>query len=354
MGLLWRTATRTLTATLVLWPLLAVPRTPPPARPDQNAALYSISALGAGRKRPQPVWVAVENARQLARVNVRTGKVTRRLDVPGRPHNIVVNKAGTVASALWSEHRIVVVRRNRVKPVKLGGAPHDVKMGGGRIVVANQGSRRIQLVSLRGKRTGRIILRANPHDLAIAPGEKRAWVTLEGTDDMAFVNLKTKKVVRYKSTGKSPHDLLFAPDGRLWVTDWNGAFHVYSRRGHLLKSKALGDEAHHLAFTRDGSQVWITDHGAHRIFVISTRSYKVLKRIRIRGAPHHVTITSDGKKAVVADHDRGLLIVYRVDTRTRLRKIRVGPGPHGVWAVPASAANNGRAGWIPVRGRVDR
>jgi DNA-binding beta-propeller fold protein YncE len=250
----------------------------------------------------------------------------------------VVNKAGTVASALWSERRIVVVRR-KVKPVKLGGAPHDVKMGGGRIVVANQGSRRLQLVSLRGNRRGRILLRANPHDLAITPGGRRAWVTLEGTDDMAFVDLKRRKVIRYKSTGKSPHDLLFAPDGRLWVTDWNGAFHVYSRRGRLLKSKALGVEAHHLAFTRDGRQVWITDHGAHRIFVISTRTYKVLKRIRIRGAPHHVTITSDGKKAVVADHDRGLLVVYRVATRTRIGRIPVGAGPHGVWAVPARARN---------------
>jgi DNA-binding beta-propeller fold protein YncE len=339
MGLLCRTATRTLTATLLLSPLLAMTVTPRPGSPDQTAAGCSIPALGAGRRPPQPVWVALEDARQLARVNVRTGKVTRRLDVPGHPHNIVVNRAGTVASALWSERRIVVVRSNKVKPVKLGGAPHDVKMGGGRIVVANQGSHRLQLVTLRGKRRGRIPLRANPHDLAIAPGQKRAWVTLEGTDDMAFVNLKGKKVVRYKSTGKSPHDLLFAPDSRLWVTDWNGAFHVYSRRGRLLKSKALGDEAHHLAFTRDGSEVWITDHGAHRIFVISTRSYKVLKRIRIRGAPHHVTITSDGKKAVVADHDRGLLVVYRVATRTRLRKIRVGTGPHGVWAIPAGGGN---------------
>jgi hypothetical protein len=190
-----------------------------PLEASATSALHSSASTSAvcstrpptsAASRPQPVWVALEDARQLARVNVRTGKVTQRLGVPGRPHNIVANKSGTVAAALWTERRIVVVRNNKVRPVKLGGAPHDVKMGGGRIVVANQGSHRLQLISLRGKRRGRILLRANPHDLAIAPSGRRAWVTLEGTDDMAYVSLKRRKVIRYKSTGKSPHDLLFA------------------------------------------------------------------------------------------------------------------------------------------------
>jgi DNA-binding beta-propeller fold protein YncE len=164
-------------------------------------------------------------------------------------------------------------------------------MGAGRIVVANQARHRLQLLTLKGKRRGRILLRANPHDVALAAGGRRAWVTLEGTDDMGLVSLKRKKVIRYKSTSRRPHDLLVAPDGRLWVTDWNGAFHVDSPRGRLLKSKPLGVEAHHLAFTPDRPQVWITDHAAHRIFVVSTKNYQVLKRIRIRGSPHHVTIT---------------------------------------------------------------
>jgi DNA-binding beta-propeller fold protein YncE len=338
----WAATARILTAGLLFSPLLVMPPMQPTDSRADAAVECSIPALGGARKTGQPVWVALEGARQVARVNVRTDKVTRRLDVPGRPHNLVANESGTVAAALWAERRIVVMRK-KVKPVKLGGAPHDVKMGGGRIVVANQGSHRLQLVSLRGNRRGKILLRADPHDVAIAPRGRRAWVTLEGTDDMALVDLKRKKVIRYKSTGRRPHDLLFAPDGQLWVTDWNGAFHVFSRRGRLLKSKSLGVEAHHLAFTPDRPQVWITDHGAHRVFVISTKTYKILKRIRIRGAPHHVTITSDGNKAVVADHDRGLLVVYRVATRTRIDKIAVGAAPHGVWAVSRAGGGNKQA-----------
>jgi hypothetical protein len=290
--------------------------------------------LDTRQRSDQYVWVALEDARRIAKVDLRKRRVVRKLKVAGNPHNIAVNGAGLVATTLWGDDRVALVKGKWRKGVKIAGAPHDVKIGGDRVVIANQGAARLNMLSLKGKKRGYALLKANPHDVALTPSAHKAWASLEGSDDLAVINLRRKKVKRYVSTGKSPHDLLFSPDGRLWVTDWNGAFHVFSRKGKLLRSRSLGEEAHHLAFTPDGRQVWITDHAAHRVFVVSTRKYKVLKRISIAGSPHHVAITSDGKKAAVADHDRGLLIIYRVATRTRLAKIDVGAGPHGVWAVP--------------------
>ncbi|MGH2807890.1 MAG: YncE family protein [Actinomycetota bacterium] len=221
-----------------------------------------------------------------------------------------------------------------MRHVYLGGSPHDVKITGWRIVVANQTANRLQLVTLSGERRGEVLLSHDPHDVAVAPNGYVAWATLEGSDRLARVHLRKKRVLRYVATGKRPHDILFSPSGRMWVTDWGGAIHVFSRKGRHIRSRPLGEEAHHLAFTPDGEQVWVTDHGAHRVFVLSTRSLKIVKRFRIRGAPHHVTITRDGRRAVVADHDTGRLIVYRVATLTRVAKIPVGAGPHGVWNAP--------------------
>lgn len=305
----------------------------PSSQPGHSSASEPTTSSRTGGQR-QVVWVALEDAHRIARVNLRTRRVVRRLQVSGRPHNITVNKAGLMATTLWNNERVALVKGRWRKGVRLAGAPHDVKIGGGRIVVSNQGAARLNIIGPKGKRRGRVLLKANPHDLALTPNGNLAWVSLEGSDDLAVVNLERRRVRRYVSTGRSPHDLLFSPDGRLWVTDWNGAFHVYSRRGRHLRSRSLGQEAHHLAFTPNGRQVWITDHAAHRIFVISTRRYRVIKRLRIGGSPHHIAITPDGKKAVVADHDRGLLIVYRVATMRRRARIRVGAGPHGVWAVP--------------------
>lgn len=284
------------------------------------------------------VWVSLEDAGRVAKVDVAGRRVLRRLDTPGGPHNITVGPDGTVVTALWSSDRIAIIRDGEVRFVDLGGAPHDVKIARNMVVVANQGSARVQLVKLDGTLKRRIKLVADPHDLAVDPEQRRAWVTLEGRDELAVVNLLRRKPVRYVRTGQSPHDILFAPDGTLWVTDWGGELHVFSvPRGKLLDTVPLGIEAHHLAFTADGRLAWITDHGADRVFVVRVRTRNVVTSRRFTGEPHHVAVTADGKWVVVADHANGRLIVYNAETRRRVGRIRVGAGPHAVWAAPATS-----------------
>lgn len=291
-------------------------------------------AAAAGRS-DRIVWVSLEGDGELAKVDLAEG-VVRRVDTRGGgPHNITVGPDGTVVAALWASDRIVIFRDGERTFVHLGGAPHDVKIARNLIVVANQATERIQLVKLDGTFRRRILLKADPHDLAIDPQQRHAWVTLEGSDDLAVVDLFDRdRRVRYVDTDASPHDLLFAPDGKLWVTDWNGALHVYAgRRARLVESIPLGVEAHHLDFTPDGRFCWITDHGAGAIFVIRVRTVRVVERIDFPGEPHHVTVMPGGRRVVVADHANGRVILYDAKTRERVRTIRVGSEPHGVWAV---------------------
>jgi len=291
-------------------------------------------AAVAGRSN-RIVWVALEGAGELAKVDLEEG-VLRRLETRGGgPHNITVAPDGTVVAALWASDRIVIFRDGERTFVDLGGAPHDVKIARNRVVVANQATERIQLVKLDGTFVRRILLKADPHDLAIDPKRRHAWVTLEGSDDLAVVDLLDRREpVRYVDTDGSPHDILFAPDGRLWVTDWNGALHVLrGRRGRLVRTISLGVEAHHLDFTPDGRFAWITDHAAGKLFVLRVRRVRVVERIDFPGEPHHVTILPSGRRAVVADHGNGRLVVYNTQTRERVKSFRVGSEPHGVWAV---------------------
>ena len=291
------------------------------------------AAAGAGEQR-RLVWVALEGANKIVKVDVDRSDVLGRRGVPGAPHNLTVSPSGnTVATTLWSGGSVVLRRSGDQRSVALGGSPHDVKIAGGRVVVTNQTQARLDILGTTGTRRRSIALKADPHDVALRWRGRQAWVSLEGSDDLAIVGVRSGRV-RYVSTGKAPHDLLFAPDGKLWVTDWAGAIHVFSRRGRRVKTIPLGVEAHHLDFIPNGRQAWITDHAAHRVFVVTTTRYKVLKRFGVRGAPHHIAITSDGERAVVADHDRGLLLVYDVDDLRRVRGIPVGRGPHGIWSAP--------------------
>ena len=289
------------------------------------------------------VWVALEGANQIVKVDIDEKRVIARRTVAGAPHNLSISPSGsTVVAALWGDRSLVLRRGGQQTTVELGGSPHDGKIGRGRIVVANQTEARLDIVTNEGRFRRSIALKADPHDLALRRDGRQAWVTLEGTDDLAVVSLRGSNV-RYVSTGKAPHDLLFAPDGKLWVTDWAGAVHVLSRRGRVVETIPLGVEAHHLDFTPDGRQAWITDGATRRVFVVRTSNYSVRKRFFFGGVAHHIAITPDGDRAVVADNERGLVIVYNVNKLRRMGRVRVGAGPHGIWSLPPRHATAGRA-----------
>jgi DNA-binding beta-propeller fold protein YncE len=187
--------------------------------------------------------VAAEDGRSVSRVDLRQRAVALTVSVPGRPHNLAALPDGGAVVTLPGEGRIVLVdRRGRRTVVRLGGSPHDVKIAGDTLVVANTAAARLDLVGTGEERRGRIALRGRPHDLAVTPDGRRAWVSLEGSDRIAVVDLRARAVSRYLSTGRRPHDLLLGRDGRAWVTDWDGGLDVYAASGRRLGEVALGEE----------------------------------------------------------------------------------------------------------------
>jgi hypothetical protein len=137
--------------------------------------VISSASASQATSRDRIVWVALEGDGELAKVDVADG-VLRRVDTRGGgPHNITVAPDGTVVAALWASDRIVIFRDGERTFVELGGAPHDVKIARNMIVVANQTTERIQLVKPDGTFLRRILLKADPHDLAIHLNERHAW-----------------------------------------------------------------------------------------------------------------------------------------------------------------------------------
>jgi YVTN family beta-propeller protein len=286
----------------------------------------------------QRVWVGVEDAERLVLVDLVEQKVVEEHEMPDGPHNVTVAADGTAAAALYRGTDLAIVRDGELTFVELGATPHDVKASGDLFIVANEVGERLDLVTLDGNHLGSIPLRGQPHDTAIAPDGLTAWVTLNHTDQLAVIDLEAHEIIDYVPTGQAPHNILFGPDGRFWVTDWRGPVHAFSAEGELLETLPVGEEAHHLAFTPDGGEVWVTDHRTREAIVIDTDRYEVLARLEIPGNPHHINITADGALAAVADHTNGTLVVFDVATRERVATIEVGAGPHGVWAVPAGTA----------------
>jgi DNA-binding beta-propeller fold protein YncE len=301
-----------------------------PAGAPTSAPTPSATTPSAAR-RAAVAWVAAEDGRLVSRVDLERRAVALTVAVPGRPHNLAALPGGGAVVTLPGEGRIVLVdARGRPTTVRLGGYPHDVKVAGRTLVVANTAAARLDLVGAEGRRRGSIPLRGRPHDLAVTSDGRRAWVSLEGSDQIAVVDLRTRTAARYLSTGRRPHDLLLGPDGRAWVTDWDGGLNVYAPSGRLLREVALGEEAHHLAFTPDGAQVWLTDSPGRLVFVVDTRSLRLAARLPLQGAPHHLAVV--GGWAAVADNTNGTVVLLDAASKRRAGRVRVGAGPHGLAA----------------------
>jgi len=282
-------------------------------------------------RRAAVAWVAAEDGRSVSRVDLERRAVALTVAMPGRPHNLAALPGGGAAVTLPGEGRIVLVdARGRPTTVRLGGYPHDVKVAGRTLVVANTTAARVDLVEIGGRRRGAVPLRGRPHDLAVTADGRRAWASLEGSDQIAVVGLRTRTAPRYLSTGRRPHDLLLGRDGRAWVTDWDGGLNVYAPSGRLLREVALGEEAHHLTFTPDGAQVWLTDSPGRLVFLVDTRSLRRVARLRLEGAPHHLAVV--GRWVAVADNTNGTVVLLDAASKRLVGKVRVGADPHGLAA----------------------
>ena len=306
------------------------PRSSPRSRPTTGPTTTIPSATSpTAPPAPASAWVANELGRSVTHVDLVSGDVLASYETPGAPHNITVGPAGYVAVTLPREGILQLVHPSSgSRTVTLGGQPHDVKAAGSRFVVANEGSATIHVLESDGRRVDDISLPAQPHDLAIAPDGRTAWVSLDGSNRLAVVDLDRRVVQRMVPTGGSPHDLLFSPAGELWVTDWNGPVSVFSGDGEFRGRVELGPQSHHLAFT-DESEGWITDNSAGRVFVVDTVRRTLLATIDTPGAPHHIAIV-DGHAAVAVDI--GAAVVYDVTTRVETARVPTGSGPHGVGA----------------------
>lgn len=319
------------------------PTTPAPAPADEDQSSPATPAADATSPMlgttQAAVWVAVEEAGTLVLVDLAASEVVRTHRTGDGPHNITVAADATVAAALYASTDLAIIRDGELHTVTLGGRPHDVKATDRWFVVANEAGRRIELVEHDGDRGARVGLRAQPHDLDVTADGDRAWVTLNGTDQLALVDLTTPQVAAYVPTGKRPHDIRIAPDGTIWITDWDGPVHVLGPDGEVETSIPLGVEAHHLAFTPGGEEAWVVDHATRKAYVVDTAARRVVAELQLTGSPHHVAITPDGVLAAIADHTNGALVVFDVARRERVATIPVGPGPHGVWALPAQPAH---------------
>ena len=179
-----------------------------------------------------------------------------------------------------------------------------------------------------------------------------ALFTCEVNHRLAKVDMVHHKVVGYLNLGKHsmPQDVRVSPDGKVFYVADMLADGVEIVDGlHLKKIGFIhtGVGTHGLYPSRDGTRLYVTNRGSHRIpgpphgkgsiSVIDFATQKVVANWPIPGggSPDMGNVSADGKTLWLSGRYDN--VVYAIDTTTgAVHSIKVGKEPHGltVWPQP--------------------
>jgi DNA-binding beta-propeller fold protein YncE len=282
---------------------------------QRTARIVEHFAVGALPQHVTPswdlrtLWVTNDAGNSLTPIDPRTGHPGRSVPVQD-PYNLYFTTDGRRAIVVAEAHRELDFRE-----------PHTM-----RLVKA------LRLPSCDGV----------DHMDFTADG-RLALVSCEFAGRMVVVDLARERMVKTIDlrAGAMPQDVKLSPDGRtFYVADMasNGVWLIDAHALRKERFQPTGRGAHGLYPSRDSRYLYVSNRNAGTITLISFRTRRPVRTWRIPGggSPDMGGVSADGR--VLWLSGRYNSEVYAISTRTGrlLHRIRVGHGPHGlcVWPQP--------------------
>ena len=173
-----------------------------------------------------------------------------------------------------------------------------------------------------------------------AHSEGRLLVLNKADDTLMVFDVPSHVLLKTIPVGREPHEVAVTPDGRkayvanvgddsLSVVDLS-----QGKVARTLKPDSM-DQPHGLAVTPDGRHLFVTSEGSHRLYLIDARRDVVQRSITTnQKGSHMVTIGQKGTRAWVANRGSDSLSLYELPGLKLLRTMKVGPGPEGIALSP--------------------
>lgn len=269
-------------------------------------------------------------------IDMATHKELRRIPVLREPHHWALTPDGksllvgdTVGNELFAlDPATGALQRTIpcVDPYQLWFSPN------GKFLVVN-GLARNQIDVYDGatfKLVKRFPARTMPSHLAYSPDSGMVFVSLQGTDRLMAVDLKTMSVLWDKPVGRTPAGVLWL-NSKVLVADMGADYlaEVDPADGHVLRHIIAGKGAHNLFLSPDGKTLWVNNRVAGTTESLHADSLTPIRTYKIPGGPDDMAFAPDGKLWITR---RWAETVAVLDPATGdYETIDVGRSPHGIF-----------------------
>ena len=176
----------------------------------------------------------------------------------------------------------------------------------------------------------RVPARSMPSHIAYAPDSSVVYVSLQGSNRLMAISVRTSSVLWNVPVGETPAGVLWDHDHVLvGLMGENGIAVVDPTDGHVERMIRTGRGAHNLFFSPDGKLIYVTNRVAGTISVLNRATLRLVRDYRVPGGPDDIEFAPDGTLWVTQRFDHGVLFL---DPKTgAYSRIDVGRSPHGIF-----------------------
>jgi YVTN family beta-propeller protein len=196
--------------------------------------------------------------------------------------------------------------------------PRRPAAGSGLLLVANKSDRTLGIIDPEaGVQVATVAASgATPHEVAASPDGRFAYLPIYGDSGvgragsdgrtMDVIDVASRRTVATIDFGRPerPHEALFGPDGRLYVTTelTNTISVVDPRTNAVVDRVPTGQaESHMLALSRDGKRAWTSNVGPGTVSAIDLAGRKVTAVIPVSGKAQRIALSVDERWLFTAD-----------------------------------------------------
>ena len=211
-----------------------------------------------------------------------------------------------------------------------GDMPHEVAVSpdGKRAFVVNYGGTTIDLFDVQNlKKIGRCDLSPNsrPHGI-VWTRSGGILVTTEGSATLTLVTPDCGRAAAIPTGQKTSHMVVADEErGRAYVSNLGSrtVTAIDLKAGKKIADWTAAEEPEGLDLTPNGSELWVANRGTASVFVLDAMTGKRLASIDVGKVPIRLAISPDGRWAATSNLQDGTISLIDVKTRKVARTIPV-------------------------------
>jgi YVTN family beta-propeller protein len=178
-------------------------------------------------------------------------------------------------------------------------------------------------------------LKSPGEDWVLASDNKRLYVSLPQSNQVAIVDVRAWNVIAHVDAGVKPMRVALQHDQRyLWVGTDEGVTVIDTVTAKAVARIKTGAGAHEIAFNDDDSVAFVTNKESGTVSVIDIRKLTRIDDLKVGSRPAAIAFSSLSKAAYVVNEGDGSVVAIGGDKREIVARMRAEPGIRAVRISP--------------------